>query len=242
MNQTLRSSPASTMHVADQNRVHGLFRQLEAQQALINVRFDGDHEFFHGTLSRMDPSRGWLFLSELSPYQGNLRMAPGQPVHLYGILENQCLHCQTDTLHSGEHDGEAFHVLAMPTTLDSEQKRAHIRARVGGGQGPSITLINEAGRRFRGQLVDISLGGLSAAFSPDTPIHDRELLTVVDLALPGILPIECGMQVRFASDHQQAGERMIGGRFFDLAPEDEQALLRSILIMEREKRRQAEPA
>ncbi|MCG5501216.1 flagellar brake protein [Ectothiorhodospira lacustris] len=234
---TVRTPPPG--HPGDrilrQERINALLRDLEARRASISIRFGQDQEFFHSTLNRMDPSRGWLFLSELSPYQGNLRMAAGQQVHVYAVLNASCLHFRAEVLHSGEHDGEAFYVVSMPAELDSEQKRAHFRAPVDDALGTPVTLVDRDGRHFNGNLADISLGGLRAAFPIKTPIHARDLLTLSKLVLSGNEPIECGIQIRFASDDRETGERLIGGRFYDLSQTDEQTLLRALLLMERER-------
>ncbi|MCG5513581.1 flagellar brake protein [Ectothiorhodospira shaposhnikovii] len=250
MNQPINQTSATTHspppgsrreHIPRQERINALLRDLEARRASISIRFGQDQEFFHGTLNRMDPSRGWLFLSELTPYQGNLRMAAGQQIHMYAVLNASCLHFRAEALHSGEHDGEAFHVVSMPTELDSEQKRAHFRAPVDDSPGTPVTLVDRDGRQFTGNLVDISLGGLRAMFPLKTPIHARDLLTLSKLAFSDIELVQCGIQIRFASDDKETGTRLVGGRFYDLSQSDEQALLRTLLFMERERVQQCEP-
>ncbi|MBK1673460.1 hypothetical protein CKO35_09080 [Ectothiorhodospira shaposhnikovii] len=242
--QTVSSTPFPGQHGGpdhSRERVIALLRDLEARRASLSVRFEHDQEFYQSTLNRMDPSRGWLFISELTPYQGNLRMAAGQQVHLYAVLKESCLHFRTVLLHSGEHDGEAFYVLSVPSELDREQKRTHFRAPVDDASGTPITLINRDGRPFTGHLMDISLGGLKAVFPLKTPIHARDLLTLTKLNLPGTESVECGVQVRFVSDSRETGQRLVGGRFFGLSPEDEQRLLRGLLLMERERLHPLEP-
>ncbi|EHQ52161.1 glycosyltransferase-like protein [Ectothiorhodospira sp. PHS-1] len=224
-----------------QESVGTLLRDLEARRASISIRFGQDQEFYHSTLNRMDPSRGWLFLSQLTPYQGNLRMATGQQIHMYAVFNESCLHFRAEVLHSGEHDGEAFHVVSIPTELDSEQKRTHFRAPMDGASSIPVTLVDRDGRQFIGSLVDISLGGLRAVFPLKTPIHAKDLLTLSKLAFSDIELVQCGIQVRFASDDRETGARLVGGRFYDLSQADEQALLRTLLLMERERVHQGEP-
>ncbi|ANB01006.1 flagellar brake protein [Ectothiorhodospira sp. BSL-9] len=209
-------------------------RDLEARHAPLSVRLGNEQDFFNSRLLRMDPSHGWLFLEELKPYQGHLRVAPGQPMHVYAVFGDMGAHFCTEVMHTGEHDGVAFYVLGLPEKMDSEQKRTHFRTPVEHSLGTRVTLTNRDGRQFTGRLVDVSLGGLSAHFDLDTPISAPELLDVKGLQLPGIPPIDCGLQVRFARDDKDKGLRLVGGRFFDLTPEDERHLLRTLLVLERE--------
>ncbi|MCG5516044.1 MULTISPECIES: flagellar brake protein [unclassified Ectothiorhodospira] len=209
-------------------------RELEARGAPLSVRLGNEQEFFNSRILRMDPSHGWLFLEELVPYQGHLRVAPRQPMHVYAIIGEMGAHFCSKVLHTGEHDGVAFYVLGLPEHMDSEQKRTHFRTPVEQALDTPLTLTNREGRQFTGRLVDVSLGGLRAYFDLDTPIGARELLNVKGLTLPGIPPIDCGLQVRFAREDKGKGLRLVGGRFFDLNPEDEQHLLRTLLLLERE--------
>lgn len=213
-------------------------RDLEARHAPLSVRLGNEHEFFNSRLLRMDPSHGWLFLEELMPYQGHLRVAPGQPMHVYAVIGDLGAHFCTEVLHTGEHDGVGFYVLGLPDYMDSEQKRTHFRTPVEQALNSPLTLTNRDGRQFTGRLVDVSLGGLRAHFDLDTPISSRDLLNVKGLTLPGTPPIDCGLQVRFAREEKGKGLRLVGGRFFDLNPEDEQHLLRALLVLEREQSHQ----
>lgn len=209
-------------------------RELEARQTSLHVRLDNEPEFFSTHLLRLDPGHGWLFLEELAPYQGHLRVAPGRILQIYATLEGSPLHFQSRVLHTGEHDEAAFYVVEIPDSMDDAQKRLHFRTRMSGRPPMELILQDRNGNEYPGYLDDLSLGGLRALLPGQPPIGRGDLLQVKDLTLPGEPPITCGLQVRFAREAAQRGGMQLGGRFFDLEETEAQRLLRVLLRLERE--------
>ncbi|WP_200179997.1 flagellar brake protein [Ectothiorhodospira mobilis] len=209
-------------------------RELEARQTSLHVRLDSEPEFFSTRLLRLDPGHGWLFLEELTPYQGHLRVAPGRIMQIYTTIDGRPLHFQSPVLHTGEHDDAAFYVVAIPETMDEAQKRLHFRTHMAGRSPVELTVQDRDGSEYPGYLDDLSLGGLRALLPGEPPVGRGDLLQVKDLALPGEPPITCGLQVRFARQDAHRGGMLLGGRFFDLEEAEAQRLLRVLLRLERE--------
>ncbi|SFM41498.1 c-di-GMP-binding flagellar brake protein YcgR, contains PilZNR and PilZ domains [Ectothiorhodospira mobilis] len=210
-------------------------RELEARQTSLHVRLDSEPEFFSTRLLRLDPGHGWLFLEELTPYQGHLRVAPGRVMQIYTTLDGTPLHFQSPVLHTGEHDDAAFYVVEVPEAMDDAQKRLHFRTHLSGRSPVELIVQDRAGREYPGHLDDLSLGGLRALLPGEPPVDRGDLLQVKDLALPGEPPFACGLQVRFARQDTHRGGIILGGRFYDLEEAEAQRLLRVLLRLERER-------
>ncbi|MFP4160588.1 MAG: flagellar brake protein [Ectothiorhodospira sp.] len=229
-----RPSSSGQRPVEDPDTVLARLRDLEARHTHLNIRLDNEPDFFSSQLMRLDPGHGWLFLEELTPYQGHLRVAPGRTMQVYTLLDGMPLHFKSPVLHTGEHDDTAFYVVGLPESMDDEQKRTHFRTRLADKPHVELVIRDRDGGSYPGRLEDLSLGGLRALLPVGTPIGSGDLLQVEDLTLPGEPPIRCGLQVRCVREDRALGGLIVGGRFFDLGEQEAQRILRELLRLERD--------
>lgn len=236
---------ASALHDADalpvRDRAHilKLLRDLQAQKTLVSVALPETNDLYNSAVLEVD-GRGTFTLDELTPRPGHERLLRSGRLMIFARLHGLSLRFETRLLEAGEEDGVALYRLALPEVLYHGQKRSHYRVRLGLGQQAAVILSRDEAHSINGELRDLSIGGLGAAFPPNTPFTVGELIDSCWVDLPGGGTLSCALEVRHISLDTNRGELRIGARFVALNPAQERMVQRSVYHLERERlRRQA---
>jgi len=220
--------------VTEPRRLTALLQGLRANRTLLSARI-GEQAVWHNTaLLKLDPDTGDLFLDELSPREGHDQLRVGSVLHVMGVLSGVPTHFSTRILGVGEQRGIAYYRASLPESMNYQQRRATFRAYVGRGLKLMVRLVGEEAGEVSGRLLDLSLGGFGAVLPEDSAMYPLDVVAVASLELPEQDPVSCTAEIRYLQEEYSTPMVRAGFRFMDLNSQTERALLRAILLLERE--------
>lgn len=226
--------------VRDKAHILKLLRDLQEHKTLVTVALPDTNDLYNSAVLEVDAAAGTLTLDELTPAPGHQRLLRERELMVFARLSGLSLRFETELMEAGEQDGIALYRLALPEVLYHGQKRSHYRVRLGLGLRVPVILAHDESHSINGELRDLSIGGLGAAFPLDTPIAEGERIYSCWVDLPGGGTLSCTLEVRHVSRDPERGELRIGARFVELNPAQERMLQRCVYHLEREHlRRQA---
>ena len=225
----------NTEVVEERLRIIGLIKQLVESHALVQVTLPGNNESYNSAVIAIDTDRNTLTLDELAPNDGNDRLKLTRHCSVYGRVKGVGIYFEVDIDEIGSEQGVALYRAAIPGLVFYGQKRSHYRVHVGLGISAPLVLGDAPGDGLsQGQLRDLSLGGLGAAFPLTAPIRVGDTFARCVVELPGIGSMECGLEVRFAQRDEARRELVVGARFTRLNAQQERAIQRCVYALERE--------
>lgn len=121
---------------------------------------------------------------------------------------------------------------AWPDKVFTRQRRKSFRVRIGEDMSSRLELYDTDGKRIRGQLTDISLGGFGALIDHTAPLRVGEEIESL-LEIEGGLSLITTIQLRDLRVPHMARHMRIGASFADLNPQQRAQLEKLIRAIER---------
>ncbi len=232
--EVTKSSP-NTIRVRQPTQIHRLLNDLHDAKALVTVALPDTGELFNSAvLAVKGGEKGGLLLDELTPRHGHDRLLEKRSLQIYGRLHGLSIRFNTELLSAGEHKGIAFYRVKLPIEVEHGQKRAYYRVRVGLGMKVPVSVLGDTDAALDGELRDISIGGIGAAFPPNAQIDSGAEVESCWIDLPGGEAISCAIKVRHTEVDTSHRELHVGASFMGLTPAQERVIQRCIHSLERE--------
>jgi c-di-GMP-binding flagellar brake protein YcgR len=239
MNQTARipvtESSRNTTIIREAARIRRLLNDLKDAKALVTVSVPGAGELFNSAILGVKAGpEGPVLLDELKPSHGHELLLGARRLQVQGRLEGLSVRFETELLSSGVAKGLAFYRVRLPEELEHDQKRQYYRVRVGLNLKLPVVVLDQADLTLDGELRDISVGGIGAAFTPGVPIESGMAIEACWIDLPGGESVSCGLKVRHTEVDTPHRELHVGASFVGLTPAQERVVQRCIHTLERE--------
>lgn len=239
MTQMLQAEPPkpspNTILVRQPSLIHRLLNELHDAKVLVTVSLPDTAELFNSAVLAVKfGDDGAVLLDELTPRHGHDCLLEKRSLQVYGRLHGLSVRFNTELLDAGEDKGIAFYRVRLPTEVEHGQKRAYYRVRVGLGFKVPVTLAGETDTAVDGELRDISIGGIGAAFPVNAPIESGADVESCWIDLPGGEAVSCALKVRHTEVDTSHRELRVGASFAGLTPAQERVVQRCIHTLERE--------
>lgn len=223
--------------LTDTARITGLLRRLQEQRTLLSVRIEGHSQEFTTAIITLSAENGYLMFDELKPQQGHelLKQSPG--IRVKAQLEGVVIVFNTTVTEFGEQDAIAFYRATLPATLDYHQRRQSVRIPMSAANPMPVSLKTEDGLLLKGNMADLSIGGLRVCFDKDLPAQ-LEPGQKLDCSFP--LPPDnrerftCELVIRVIKGrHESHKASFIGGQFVDITKPQERHVERAVMLLQR---------
>lgn len=214
--------------------------QSMREHHFVDVCVKGDDAVYQSMILALDPGEKTVLIDELFP-RGFVGL-PGQRVDVT-VRQSQGQKIRFETTILEQHDQEdvPLYVLAMPDSLDSDQRRNAYRLPIGRSLAIRPQFIGPDNQNYLARLCNLSTRGVAMEVEVDDPdsFHDDDELQHVAFDFAGI-SFDCDMKVRNVlvrdSDPNPSNSTVvIGAEFQDLPPLDERVLERSIMRIQRDR-------
>lgn len=242
---------------------HILARVKEGRLPL-SVRVPGSLERFASLVLELNAASGYLVLDELMPQTGQDLLLRAGRFEAWGKDNGVDFSFAGNVLQTGRQGDAAWYRVSLPKVIKYFQRRAYYRVHVGMALGIMVLLHREqAHDEVKGQLCNISIGGLSArlhqpALLPPEPEENLVPGIGVSAAFPydlspglqtgEIIPdcriraqrddeIICGLEVRHIVYDPAHKLTRVGGQFIGLDRAQQKRLGNFVIKLERELRR-----
>lgn len=234
--------PAATAPVSsDMKALRDVYLNLfevQRSHALIDVAIGGTEARYQSIILDVDPLRGSLAIDELFP-AGFIGL-PGQPVTITVRLDGaRKLTFNTHILVRSETDGLETYTLALPESLDYNQRRGAFRLQLGQGWGVISDFVGPNQQRCSARVRDLSSTGIRLELPDSAPVAAGDQLMELQFEFGG-RHFRCGADVRNVSEQKQLGDSIVvGAAFRDMSRIEQRSLERMIMQLQREHAQQA---
>jgi c-di-GMP-binding flagellar brake protein YcgR len=217
-----------------------LYRVINSR-SIITVYTDFVQDNFSSALLRLVPDE-YLILDELkpSPNLPSERSLIGHNFNIQAYVDGVALELETRIIASGIQDGVRYYKTTFPKQIVYEQKRGSFRVSTTIDQRIPVSFQLSSGATYKGELFDISSGGISIALRQEVmdPRTSRGVLIPnCVIQLPGVKePFRCQLELR---NIRQAGRmQLVGTSFHDITPRQERIVEKYVASLDRKRLRQ----
>lgn len=210
---------------------------VQRSHALIDVAIDGVDARYQSIILNVDPLRGTIVIDELFP--GGFVGLPGQPVTVTVRLDgSRRLTFNTHIIARRDDDGLDSYSLALPESLDYNQRRGAFRLQLGQGWGIVTEFIAPDHQRCAARVRDLSSTGIRLEMQGGD-LATGDVLEDLHFEFAG-RNFRCQADVRNVSGGSENGERvLVGAAFRDLPKLEQRSLERMIMQLQRQQVQQA---
>ena len=199
--------------------------QAQQQHSLIELQLDGDSQSYESMLLSLDQHQRTILIDELLPQK---RLDVGQCVTVT-VRQTQGRQLQFNSVIVDTHTNDRqFCVLAMPQSLEEEQRRSSYRLPVN-NEAVASEFVGPDESAYRAQLHNLSASGICLELNTDESLHWQDAtLKHLSFQFQGN-DYACDVNVRNVRGWQDGSARQyIGGEFVDMPADSQQELEKSI--------------
>lgn len=162
----------------------------------------------------------YLVLDELTPSRGHERLKTEPRIEVRALVDGIEMRFESRVAQIGEQDGLPYYKVDFPTEVVYAQRRRQHRVPVPLSQGFEVIVTFADEQELRGELRDLSVGGLCARIRSGKldATHDRNALAGCRIVLPDDRSIVCDIEILHIDAPARTRVPRIGARFVDPSP------------------------
>ena len=211
---------------------------IQRSHALIDVAINGIEARYQSIILEVDPLRGTVTIDEVFP-KGFVGL-PGQAITVTVRLDGaRKLTFNTHVLVRSETEGLETYTLALPESLDYNQRRGAFRLQMGQRWGATSEFVAPDQQRCSARIRDLSSTGIRLELPIIAPLTAGDQLHDLQFEFGG-RHFRCGADVRNVAEAKQSGDHLVvGAAFRDMPRAEQRSLERMIMQLQREHVQQA---
>ena len=216
-----------------------LLKRAYATHCLLTVYVGPEKTPFTSAILEVVRDQRYLVLDELTPPAGQALIKAEPRIEVRAIVEGIELRFETRVQQIGEQDGLPFYKVGFPAEVVYAQRRRQHRVAVPLSQGYEVNVVFADEREIRGELRDLSAGGLCARIrSGDIDAkEDRGALAMCRLMLPEDRSIVTDIELLHIDAPARPRVPRIGARFVDPSPTTARRIAQFCAELERMQRK-----
>lgn len=246
---TVDAEPAAesiaAVHSADLGALREVYLNLfdvQRSHALIDVSIDGTDARYQSIIIGVDPERGVVEIDELFP--AGFVGLPGQPITVSVRLDGKRRLTFNTHIISRRDDGQLeSYWLALPESLDYNQRRGSFRLQLGQGWGVVSEFLAPDRERCSARVRDLSSTGIRLEILGGIKPAAGDVLHDLNFEFAG-RNYRCAADVRNVTNlNTKSGDSpdrfLIGAQFRDMSRVEQRSLERMIMQLQRQHVQQA---
>ncbi len=224
--------------LTDQIRIFALLSRLKKERALLGVTLRDEQQEYNSAILDVSLDDHLFSLDELKPASGHPLITKTRRCHIKG--QTQGIHLEFDTRveEVREQGGIAYYLCHIPSSLNYLQRRASVRVNVSAAHPVPVTLtIEESAQTIKGEMKDLSAGGLGIRFAQDVPDQievgqrlECTFASPVDRREELVCEIDVRLIKRKAEPHEPA---FMGCEFLKLVQSQQRQISRMVMALQR---------
>jgi c-di-GMP-binding flagellar brake protein YcgR len=177
----------------------------------------------------------------LNPQEGHKKLVEVRRLSAFGDHEGVDIRFDASVLDFDSQANIYFYRLQFPKTVKYFQRRSSYRVRVLRTSAIPVRLVAKSGAVAKGELYNISAGGLAVKFLNRLPagFERGEIVQDCELAFPDGGKIVCTVEIRHVMTGRNDDQPIVGLRFTTLNTTQQRLINRFIATIEREIRRKS---
>lgn len=223
------------------NQVYLALHQVHRKRQFIEISIDGDDAVYQSMIIDLDPQARTLLIDELFPrgFDGLVGQCLTVTVRQ---LAGRKLRFETVIVEALRDDRAPLYSLAMPATLEGDQRRSAYRLPVNRRQSIESKFVGVNNDSYQARLSNVSVSGVGLELQGDVcaDFNVGDELNGLCFDFAGI-DVNCDLSVK--SVQVIEGEQpstLLGGEFVDLPAREQRLLARRIANMQRQRIQQVD--
>lgn len=219
----------------------GLLHRLQTARALTRVQINNKSASYNSIIINVNATEEIFFLDELSPVSVHKDVRKGTAIKIIGRLKGVCIEFITRVLKIEDSGSIAMYRLALPEKLIYRQRRRHYRANVTTAQGIRIAFPANFQKKIHGEIIDISASGICSRleYMDCQELEARQEIHDATIRLPGSSFLTFDLEVRNIRHFPEQGYSLVGSKFIDILPKQQNHVDRIVAMLDRSQRRSA---
>ena len=223
------------------SHINELIQRVIHGRATISVETPYDENPHSSAILKLIPHE-YLLLDELKPTLKlpSERALVGKNVRIKAYVDGIALEFSTSVIGAGEQRGIRYYTVAVPREIIYEQKRGSFRVSTTISQQIPVSFKMQNGLSYKGELYDLSTGGVSIALRQerlDERLPRGTLIPECNICFPGSRdPLYCQLELK--NIRSSGRMQLVGTSFTTLSPTQERVLEKYVATMDRKRRRE----
>lgn len=214
----------------------GLLKRIQNQRAMLTITLPGTDKNYNSAVLEINEEQAYLVIDELSPESGHPLLLDIKELRARTRVEGARISFSTTLIDAGRESGIAYYNLALPTEIDYLQQRASYRVKTAIVQPIPITLFHVEGQTIKGELQDLSVGGLAIRVAHKqlpAALNTTDTLPC-SFRLAQNEEVTCTLEIRSIRNKDNNTPVRLGCRFINLPAPQQKIIQRYIIALERE--------
>jgi c-di-GMP-binding flagellar brake protein YcgR len=223
--------------LTDKARIDGLLKRVFEKRTLLTVNIEGHPQQYSSAIIEISTDEGVLVFDELKPESGHAFLQKTPTFKAHAQLEGISINFKATIIEFGEDNEIPFYKTKIPSSISYLQRRQAVRIKLSAAHPMPVNLTTDDGKKFKGEISDLSSGGMRVRFDKDIP---NSIEAGVHLGCTFPLPPDnkenfaCDFIVRVNSNKSEPHKpAFLGGQFIDLKKPQERQLQRLIMTLQR---------
>jgi len=227
--------------ISDPIQVKLYLKRILDNRTLLSATISGDDSIFNSVMISIDNDKSQIMIDQLHPEHGHKKFLAKGKLTLFAGLEGIDLSFQCVLVDVDEKSGIPFYTLSFPQHVKYYQRRSSYRVQVIRSLSVPIHLTTSEGETFKGELDNISSGGLRVRFAVQLPkeLEHGSSIPGCEFNLPDEGIIAVSVEIRHIAVVEKGGLSYLGLRYENLNSLDQRSINRFVTSLERELRRRA---
>lgn len=225
-------SESDSEQITDPARVVQLLERLAKRRTPLTAQVSGNDERFASCI--VDVDRKHVLLDELLPNNGHQLLLAKRRLQVIGKLEGIDIRFTSTLERVDDQDKVVTYYMNLPDQLEYRQRRLDYRVPVPMSRQLNVIIDNTDGEAFEGVLHDLSHGGAGMVFPDGKPNVEPGLMHECAIGLSDDEWLYCTVELRYTKIITTRKRQLIGARFIDLNPEQDQLVRHHISELQRE--------
>ena len=235
------SNGQSYQLVSSAERIQALLRPIIEKHNLATITIDGHEEEYKSRLLKFGPDDGEIIIEGLHPHSGNRQLSDTGYLNLDTQLDGIDLQFSAKLSKSVEKNGSIYHIVTYPEKIRYWQRRQAFRANVSPAHDISVDLKTNKGMQCKGELFDISIGGICIRFprKDSLPEEFTKDALACKLSLPDNNDVTCQIKITHFWMNMAGNSLHVGAEFLKLEKNQHRAIERFVTGLQRKQRKNA---
>ena len=224
-----------TVTINSVSRIGSLLSLSKGNQTNIRVTLPGSNKVYNTTLEHIHSGGKYLLFKRFSDYLGHTRLMNEKILNVFINLNGADISFTTKMIKLYKDGVNERYVIEMPQSIKYRQRRTAHRVHVSLAMDAKAFVVDQEGRKYTGQLRDISAGGMKVQFTrtDKDKFSKNKTLSNCTIQLPELSDIQCSFKIRHLEENQRKNGFSVGGDFVGIEQTDKRSIEKFVANLER---------
>lgn len=222
-----------TLTTADD--IQHLFKRISSKHSLLSVQIDSLDDYYGSAIIEINNEENYLVIDELYPKEGHEKIQTGTRLVFNTQYQGAFVNFSATVEAISENEKAAYYKIGIPKIIEYHQRRNTYRIATSVSEPIAVTLVNEDDIMFKGELRDISHGGLCLRVNalPHITLNSENYIPTCLIQVNNRQKILSSINICHVEKVNETGSLRIGAEFANMSKIDRRELEHLIATLER---------